>query len=153
PCGYAVECTTKRVDEHGLVSFDGLAHARFALQPVDEGGRALGDACELELASGDTASVELDASQSRTLEIEVVDVDGTSMAPEWSARVAREAADATSDDEPVTIGLAGAVNEHGERSTTFTLEFRRAERLVARGAFRSPALLETSFVSRRAGRA
>jgi hypothetical protein len=145
-CGYVAGCTTKRVDEQGLVSFDGLAHARFALRPVDGGGRALGEACELELAPGGTAGVELDASQSRALEIEVLDVDGTSMAPEWSERIAREAAvDAISYDD-FGVGQGGP-------STAFALEFRRAERLVARGEFRSPTAFVSAFASRRIGTA
>jgi hypothetical protein len=40
----------------------------------------------------------------------------------------------------VIIGIGTGEGEHGERSTAFALEFRRAGRLVARGEFRSPTV-------------
>jgi hypothetical protein len=80
--------------------------------------------------------VDLAAAALRTLELELLDADGRSLAPEWGRRVRGRPAD---DGFPLEIEIQGADSPPPE----FECAFRSGETCIARGRLASPEPLDS----------
>ena len=129
-CGFAPDGSKLRIGRDGRVDFTGLAHGAYVLRVVDRNGRAIGDDRVVDLAPGESIPVRFDVSRSRTVEIELIDCDGASLASEWSRRLA-----APEVEEEVEI----VSFEEGVELIPIHLEIRRDAETVARASFHPPA--------------
>lgn len=89
-CGFTELRSRKRVLPHRSFLFEGLASSAYSARLVDARGRTVGAPAVVELAAGDSGTLTLDAWTFRSVRVELLDTDGTSLADEWGTRVRRE---------------------------------------------------------------
>lgn len=144
-CGFSELRSRMQVPLHRTFQFEGLASGSYTARILDARGRTLGVPSMIELVTGESASLTLDAWTFRRVRVELLDTDGTSLADEWGTRVRRENAlgRVESDDRLVAM----------ER---WACEFRLDGRRFAQATFSTPALegysASRSFSGRRVSR-
>ncbi len=129
-CGFGAERSLLVVPPSGRVEFTNLASDSYTLRVVDDRERPIGDEHVVELESGATANVRLDASWTRTLEIEWFDADGASLSAEWSRRLAT----AKSDD------ASAPIDRGTTRSIAIRMSLLQDSREIATAGFLPPPL-------------
>jgi hypothetical protein len=150
-CGYAGKSSLLAVQRSGLFTFQNLASGSYALRLVDAQNRALGVSKPVDLQAAESLSVELEYVAPRTVCVEIVDTDGTSLATEWAARCrGRPLADVDSGDDAELEPMVG-------EPPRFQCAFRAGDIRLAQSSFVPPAPLGRSamhpeaFSSRRLG--
>ncbi len=91
-CGYALEASRRTLGLDGPFAFEHLLGGSYALRLVDAEKRTIGLPQSFELREGQDLRLELAAPALRTLEVELIDTDGRSLAGEWGRRVRAQAA-------------------------------------------------------------
>ena len=86
-CGYAANSSRLPLPSDGRFAFEHLVIGRYALRLLDARGQPLGLGQSFELREGQTLRLDPEAPGLRTVEVEFVDTDGSSLAGEWSARI------------------------------------------------------------------
>ncbi|MBI3722318.1 MAG: hypothetical protein HY248_07160 [Fimbriimonas ginsengisoli] len=129
-CGYARGRSSARVHPGEGFVFTNLASGSYALRLADSDGNTLGEPSELTLEEGATRSVVFDGSPTRTLEIELFDVDGQSLTREWSRRIV-----AAKSDVEIVEGVSGAGSDDA-----FELVAIEERRELARATLIPPSL-------------
>ena len=131
-CGYAQASTRVRVDPAGAFRFDRLAGGTYAVQLLEASGRAVALAVHVRVPSLESVPVELEAATTRTVQVEIVDTDGDSLAPAWSKRIL-----AVSRLVIETEFQLGAF-EFRHNAVYFDCAFRDGDLVVARADFEPP---------------
>ncbi len=131
-CGYALEASRRTLGADGPFAFEHLLAGSYALRLVDAEQRTIGAAQALELREGQDLRLDLAAPALRTLEVELLDTDGRSLAGEWGRRVRAQAAAA--DD----VFSELVVTDSSGRAPEFTCTFRSGERSIAETALEVP---------------
>ena len=88
-CGYSSESSILPVVPGCQFAFEGLASGPYAIRLIDEGQRMLAVPCSFDLEAAVSLEVEVEASPLRSVRVELIDTDGSSLAGEWSARIAK----------------------------------------------------------------
>lgn len=134
-CGFDESDTRLKFGPDGRVQFHRLASGPYALRVVDSNDRAIGDDRSVDLGYGEAAFVPFDVSQSRTVEVEMVDSDGVSLSSEWGRRLAATQVDEDSGSFQDVASFGGpSVNE-----IPIQLEFRMDCGVIALAQFVPPA--------------
>ncbi len=120
-CGFDNLRSRLAFGSNSQVVFTNLASGSYALRLVDEHDRMIGDERNMMLGVRATASVAFDPSASRTLQIELLDTDGVSLAGIWSRRM----------DESEEQAGASASDERELAREPIQLAFSRDGRIVA----------------------
>jgi len=87
-CGFASAQSSRWIRCRQEFEFTNLASGSYSLRLSDEQGRTVGDERVVTLAPRGWSSVVFDATCTRDIEVEIVDVDGSSLTEEWRRRLA-----------------------------------------------------------------
>ncbi len=131
-CGYAKPSSRLAVPPDGRFEFEHLTSGPYAVRLMDVEERTLCDPKFFELEIGQSFPIEIRFAAPRRVRIEIVDTDGTSLAPEWAARRRRDAA--ADEDEPAKI-------VHAVQPVDFDCRFRTEHLQIGSSTF-TPPLLE-----------
>jgi len=85
-CGYSARVSLLALAPDGRFHFEGLLAGRYSLRLVDVELHTVGLPQSFELHPGEVLALECEAGQ-QTIELELVDVDGTSLARVWGRRM------------------------------------------------------------------
>jgi hypothetical protein len=131
-CGYGKSSSRLPVPPDGRFVFDRLTSGPYAVRLMDVGERTLCDPKTFELVVGQSFPLEIRFGAPRRVRVEIVDTDGASLAPEWAARLRREAA----DDEIVSmVTIREAISN---RPVDFHCQFRTEHLQIGTSAFTPP---------------
>jgi hypothetical protein len=145
-CGFSSRLSSRWMHRGEAFEFTHLASGEYALRLSDDHGETIGAGRGVTLAPRERATVVFDASSERAVEIELFDVDGTSLSQEWRRRM---------EGKPdVEIGTAqGEVESWGWR---FTISNKNRElmsaSIVPPDASGRRRVTPTSFGGRRLGK-
>lgn len=148
-CGFAAAATRRPIARDGRFAFERLVSGRYTLRLVDAEERTRGLPRTLELHAGEALALEFEDTQPRTIELELLDCDGSSLAREWAARLRSPAP--PEDDDAIEL----VVEESEGHPVRFECSFRSGELLVARSALVPPRPLDAppgAYTSIGAGR-
>jgi hypothetical protein len=134
--GLAATSSRAAVPPDGRFAFDELVGGSYLLRLVDARERTIGLPQAIELCAGQVVRVDLDAATLRALEVELLDADGRSLAPEWEQRVRGRPAD---DGLPLELEIV----EAGSSTPEFACTFRAGETCIARAMLGSPEPLDS----------
>jgi hypothetical protein len=95
-CGYSARYSRLVVPPNGRFVFARLVSGPYALRLIDARERTVDEPMFFALNAAEVLPVEIRFSALRTVFVQVIDVDGVSLAPEWAARLRAQAED-TSD--------------------------------------------------------
>lgn len=138
-CGYSINSSRLAVPPDGRFAFDRLASGPYAIRLVDAGSRTLCDPKFIELAADQSLRLEIPYGAPRSVRVEVIDTDGGSLAPEWAARLRRDAAAEAEGSEVTFIEVVSNPQVEVECA------FRTAERQIGLSTFIPPPPDPNSF--------
>jgi hypothetical protein len=150
-CGFSARTSNLPVDRAGQFTFQDLAGGPYAIRLTDRHGQTVGTPQFVELHVAESLLVHMESAGSRTVRIELLDTDGTSLAKPWAARLgARQPVDDASSTERALV-------EFTEQRIEFQCVFRQGETCLARSSFSPPEVepvartWASAFGSRRLG--
>ena len=130
-CGYGKSSSRLAVPPDGRFVIDRLTRGPYIVHLMDVEERTLADPQSFDLEIGQSRPLEIRFAAPRTVRVEIVDTDGASLAPEWAARMRKEAA--AEDAEIVSF-------EHGTQPVEFECEFHAERSLIGSSSFTTPLL-------------
>jgi len=140
-CGFGKSSSRLPVPPDGRFLFDRLTSGSYAVRLMDVEERTLCDPKSVDLDIGKSLPIEIRFGAPRRVRVEIVDTDGASLAPEWAARLRKQAA----DDE--TEALREVV-ERAVQPPEFDCQFRTEHLRVGSSTFTPPTLDATGiFIS------
>jgi hypothetical protein len=86
-CGFARELSRAWLHGRDNFTFTNLASGCYAVRLADEKGRTIGESQQVQLAAGAKSSIAFESLVTRSIEIEMIDVDGQSLSEEWNRRL------------------------------------------------------------------
>lgn len=86
-CGFAAARSSRWIRSGEEFEFSHLASGEYALRLLDDRGQTIGATRRVALAPRGSSSMVFDATSDRELEIELFDVDGSSLSEEWRRRM------------------------------------------------------------------
>jgi hypothetical protein len=104
-CGFARESSMFSVRSGDRFLFRNLASGNYAMR-LSDGGCTVGFVRHLALAPESVSSIVFDASDARSVEIELFDVDGSSLSELWTRRRSISPPSAETDDAQPRVGTA-----------------------------------------------
>jgi hypothetical protein len=127
-CGYAARSTRHPVDPDGRFGFDRLVSGAYTLRLLDARERPIGLPQSFELRAAEVLALQCEAPPLRSIEVEFLDVDGTSLAPRWAAILRAQEqegeqeldiVEGESNDQPVAVKAVFRAGELPVGSSTF----------------------------------
>ncbi len=128
-CGYGRSSSRLAVPPDGRFVFDRLTRGPYVVRLMDVEERTLTDPKSFDLEIGQSLPLEIRFAAPRRVRVEILDTDGASLAPEWAARLRKEA---TAEEADIVSF------EHGVQPVEFECEFHTEQTLIGSSSFMTP---------------